>query len=232
MGGARLTQAYPTVSDDDDDVGPHGGGAPLYGWSPVKSEPGTKDEQQVEDSSPEVSSPEASSSTQAASATATADTGDSVDNDAVPKVDRPGEKDPKTPSDQEIRTPEPFKPQRTFSKSTLRAATRALLSNAVTSIGIVPPALTLSAYPGPGARLQGQPSFPIVVPTSIPLGIPGPHVQGIASVAGSTTHNFISAVHAMNDDPEEDGLHPAQRVSKCFFFIVIFELISSRFHDG
>ena len=197
MGGALLSSMSPASSEDGSDRESSGGGAPL--WSPGKRP--SRVQREV-DSSPETISP------------TTSLTGDSTTHPLAAEPDFPAEEAPKTPSDQEIRTPEPFKPQRTFSKSTLRAAARALLNSTVTSVGVAPPALTLSAYPGPGAVLRHQPSLPIIIPTSVPVAIPAPQVQGLSAISGSTTHNFINSMQSMNLNSKEENLHPTQKVSK------------------
>ncbi len=195
MGGALLRSVSPASSEGGSDRKSGGGGAPL--WSPGK---GPSRVQKEVDSSPETIPP------------TTSLTGDSTDPPLAAEPDLPADEAPKTPSDQEIRTPE--KPQRTFSKSTLRAAARALLNNTVTSVGVAPPALTLSAYPGPGAVLRHQPSLPIIIPTSVPVAISAPQVQGLSAISGSTTHNFIHSMQSMNLNSKEENLHPTQKVSK------------------
>ena len=197
MGGALLSSVSPASSDDGGVTGSGGGGAPL--WSPGK--PPSRVQKEA-DSSPETISP------------TTSETGYFANQPLAAERDFPAKEDPKTPEDQEIQTPEPNKPQRTFSKSTLRAAARALLNNTVTSVGIAPPALTLSAYPGPGAVLRHQPSLPIIIPTSVPVAIPVPQVQGLSAISGSTTHNFISSMQSMSLNPKEENLHTTQKVSK------------------
>ena len=199
MGGALLSSVSPASSDDGSVTGSGGGGAPL--WSPGKRPSQVQKEVEMA-SSPETISP------------TTSETGDSTNPPLAAERDSPAKEAPKTPEDQEIQPPEPNKPQRTFSKSTLRAAARALLNSTVTSVGIAPPALTLSAYPGPGAVLRHQPSLPIIIPTSVPVAIPVPQVQGLSAISGSTTHNFISSMQSMNLNPKEENLHTTQKVSK------------------
>ena len=234
MGGARLSSVLPFIESPDRDS--PGGGAPLYGWSPIRSDPGTR-EDPVGLSSPEATSPTSATSrtsntspTAATSGSAAGKSTDAGNNEtATKKSYRPGEQDPKTPPKQEIRTPEVHKPQRTASNPTLRAAGRALMNSAITPIGIAPPALTLSAYPGPGAGLQRQPSFPIVIPTSVPIGLPVPPIppvhppvfapdsNGNSTIPKSTSQNFINAVQMMNLNPNEPGIHASQKVSNRFF---------------
>ena len=192
MAGARLRSGSPTSSDEGSVTG-SGGGAPLYAWSPENR--GSRREEDA-NSSPNNSSPE------------TSETGDSIDNRLTAALGFSSRKDTRTPSDQAIRTPEPIKPQRSLSKSTLRAATNGPLNTATTSAGVAPPTLTLSAYPGPGAASQHQSNHSAMVPRS--------------SLPGSTTHSFISAMQAMNLKSAEENLHPAQKVSaSCLILFTI-----------
>lgn len=177
MVGARLRSGSATSSDGSE------GGAPLYAWSPENR--GSRLEENA-NSSPSNSSP------------TTSETGDSINDRLAAGFGFSGEKNPRTPSDQAIRTPEPNKPQRSLSKSNLRATTKAPLTMTTTSAAVAPPTLTLSAYPGPGAVSQHPSNHSAMVPRS--------------SLPGSTTHSFISAMQAMSLNAADENLHPVQKV--------------------
>ncbi|KAK4155058.1 hypothetical protein C8A00DRAFT_42288 [Chaetomidium leptoderma] len=180
------------ASSDD---GSSEGGAPLYAWSPERRVLRAEEG--------------AGSRTRNNSATSS-ETGDF--GDCTGKYH--GEKD--------ARTPALFQPRRAFSKSTLQAAASAYLNQTSTSIGAVPPSLTLSAYPGPGAAAPRQPSLSLLAPVPpvvgsavpVPAAIAASQAQGRAVIPGSTTHSFISAMQTMNLNAAEEDLHPAQKTHR------------------
>jgi hypothetical protein len=193
------------ASSDDGSVGSWEGGAPLYAaWSPDRA----LREEDVGSSSK-------------FSSFADRVAGNSAHKHPKAQVGFGAEQDPKTPSDQGIKTPEPIKPKRSFSKSsTLRPGAQAFPIPTTTSAGVVPPALNLAAYPGPGGIPQRQPSLPILVPAPpvvgaipIPVAMPASQAQARPSLSGSTTHSFIAAMQAMNLNAAEENIHPAQKAS-------------------
>lgn len=209
MGGARLDGGSPPSSDDES-VGGSGGGAPLWVSSPEGSDSGSEGDN---DSPSRNLSP------------TTSETGDSKR--PTGKSALAGEEDPRTPSDQGIETPEPLKPRRSFSRSTVKAATRALLGQ-VDSSGGMPPIGNLSSYPGPGTSHQRQPSLPFLVSVApivggVPVSLSASNsstsqAQGRPSLRGATSHSFLNAMQAMNLQLEEENIHPAQKVSRPFSF--------------
>jgi hypothetical protein len=210
MGGVRLDSGSPSSSDDESVAG-SGGGAPLWVSSPGKSDSGSEG---GDDSPSRNLSP------------TTSESGDSKRPKA--KAALAGEEDPRTPSDQGIETPEPLRPRRSISKSAVKAATLALLSQ-VDSFGHgMPPIGNLSSYPGPGTVHQRPPSLPFLVPMApITGGIPvsasasasTSQTQGRhPSLLGTTSHSFLDAMQAMNLHAEEENIHPAQKVSSPISF--------------
>jgi hypothetical protein len=191
MAGARVDDGSPSSSDDESS-----GGAPLYESSPSPENRASRAEETT-------GFPHQTKST-------TTQTDYSTDKNLTAESEFGDEQDPRTPSDQGIRTPDPIKPRRSFSKSTLRAAARVFTQPTSASVGGVQPALTLSAYPGPAAAAQHQPTLPLLVPVAVATTQP----QGHPPVPGSTTHSFISAMQAMNLNAAEDNLHPSQKVSR------------------
>ncbi|KAK4120026.1 hypothetical protein N657DRAFT_580707 [Parathielavia appendiculata] len=204
MAGARMAYGSP-ASSDDGSVDSSEGGAPLYALSPQQR----------------LSQEEyAKSSSKRSSSFANSGAGASIDQHLRTQFGFAAER-AKTPSDQGIRTPAPVKPQRSFSKSTLRPAAKAYLNTTTTSASSVPPALNLTAYPGPGTGPQRQPSLPVLAPaspvsgaTSGPIAMPASQAQVRPSIPGSTTHSFIAAMQAMNLNAAEENLHPAQKTHR------------------
>ncbi|KAL2134056.1 hypothetical protein VTI74DRAFT_1112 [Chaetomium olivicolor] len=202
MVGTRMSSSSPAGSVDDCE-----GGAPLYAASPAKRDSRREGAVKCPPSSNSSTSPASSESSASTVGFHTAEPGS------------PGEEDPKTPSDQVTRTPEPIKPRRSFSKSALRAAAEALPRSS--SGGNAPPALKLASYPGPQATSQRQPSLPIIVApppavngVPVPVAVAASQTQARASLPGSTTHSFINAMQAMNLNQADDNLLPAQKIHR------------------
>jgi hypothetical protein len=206
MAGARLDSDSPSSSDDESVVG--SGGAPLYAWSPERRASRAEENNRF----PSPSHPAAPRLEE------------SIGKNLSVESALDTERDPRTPSDQAIQTPEPIKPRRSSPKSTLRAAAKAFAHPAGTSADGVPPSLSLSTHPGPGVPSQRQPSVPMVAPSSTSTS----QSQSRALIPGSTTHSFISAIQAMNINAEEDNLHPFQKVKSSKLIPIIQSL--SHFH--
>ncbi|KAK4101881.1 hypothetical protein N658DRAFT_523542 [Parathielavia hyrcaniae] len=208
MAPTRMTFGSPASSDDDSDSSP-GGGAPLYSLSP---------EQRFSDDGKD-----SAARHQNVSSFANARLGDSIDKRLQVRLGSAAER-ARTPSDQGIQTPEPPKPQRSFSKSTLLAAAQAYLNTTTTSAGAaVPPALNLASYPGPGTAgpsRQASLSDPAAAAPSVPgansvsIARPASQAQDRSSIPGSTTHSFIAAMQAMTLTAAEENLHPAQKAHR------------------
>ncbi len=120
-------------------------------------------------------------------------------------------------------------PRRSFAeKSATRSA--AVSIPKTSSIGGPSPALTLAAYPGPGAAKERQPSLPALLPAPSVRGgvqVPGavPKTSGRGVIPGATTQTFISAMQAVTFNPTDEGICPAHKVSGPVLHLITIFLI-------
>ncbi|KAK4239051.1 hypothetical protein C8A03DRAFT_32906 [Achaetomium macrosporum] len=150
-------------------------------------------------------------------------------NRPMPAAGLPARNNARTPSDQGLNAQEPRRPHRSSSRPAFRPPNP--------PGGMVPP----PAYPGPGVAPPRHPGMPVYAPSPFgppPFG-PPPFVQPpfvpppfmpapvgtipvppVAAAPGhpvlpaATTQAFISATQGLNLNPDEEGIHPTQKVHR------------------